>query len=136
MTERKFTPFEDNGIQEYVTRDGREAKVCVVTCESSLERNLVIRGFVRNSDGVWCTSTWGVKGHHINYTKKGVHLHYMDYDLFDVTVKHTRWVNVYPDSYVSYLTEGAYPTKEDANRYAGKSRVACIEVTFEEGEGL
>jgi hypothetical protein len=126
MTERKFTPFEDNGIQEYVTRDGREAKVCVVTCESSLERNLIIKGFVRNRDGVWVAMYWLVDG---------LGKYHKDYDLFDVPVKHTRWVNVYPLG-DDYSITTSFLTKEGADRYGALHRVACIEITFEEGEGL
>jgi hypothetical protein len=136
MNERKFTPFEDNGIQEYVTRDGREAKVCITTCETVSERNLVIKGFIRNSNGVWCTSTWGVKGHHINYIEKEDHLHYTDYDLFDVPVKHTKWVNIYCRTGGNYTITGDFPSKQVANKVAQRGRVACVEVTFEEGEGL
>jgi hypothetical protein len=125
MTERKFTPFEDNGIQEYVTRDGREAKVCITTCETASERNLVIKGFIRYNDGVWVGQSWGATG---SSNWNG------ECDLFDVPVKHTRWGNVYPcgDEY-TIITRGSL---QDANKYAGISRVACIEVTFEEGEGL
>jgi hypothetical protein len=127
MTERKFTPFEDNGIQEYVTRDGREAKVCVVTCDSSLGGNLIIKGFIRYNDGVWVSQSWGAGG---SSQWNG------ECDLFDVPVKHTRWVNMYPNISGTYSTVGAYMNKEGANEFARKARVACIEITFEEGEGL
>jgi hypothetical protein len=128
MTERKFTPFEDNGIQEYVTRDGREAKVCVATCYSSSDRQLLLKGFVRNLDGVWVGCGWEVDG--LSNTTKNL-------DIFDVPVKHTRWVNVYSNtSGVHHTNGGLYLDKVEADGYAGKTCVACIEITFEEGEGL
>jgi hypothetical protein len=127
MTERKFTPFEDNGIQEYVTRDGREAKVCVVTCDSSRERNLVIKGFVRYNDGVWVSQSWGAGGSS-QWSR--------ECDLFDVPVKHTRWINIYPEVNRRYSITCEFSSKRLADKVAGKERVACIEVTFEEGEGL
>jgi hypothetical protein len=126
MTERKFTPFEDNGIQEYVTRDGREAKVCVATCYSSSDRQLLLKGFVRNLDGVWVGCGWEVDG--LSNTTKNL-------DIFDVPVKHTRWVNVYPLG-DDYSITTSFLTKEGADRYGALHRVACIEITFEEGEGL
>jgi hypothetical protein len=124
MTERKFTPFEDNGIQEYVTRDGREAKVCVATCESSLERTLLIKGYIRNSDGVWVAMYWLVDGS----------CSHSAFDLFDVPVKHTRWVNF--NFTCNGSTSTIFKRKSEADSCASISRVACIEITFEEGEGL
>jgi hypothetical protein len=127
MTERKFTPFEDNGIQDYVTRDGREAKVCVATCESSLERTLLIKGYIRNRDGVWVAMYWLVDG---------LGKYHKDYDLFDVPVKHTGWVNIYCRTGGKYTITGDFDSKQVANKVAQRGRVACVEVTFEEGEGL
>jgi hypothetical protein len=126
MNERKFTPFEDNGIQEYVTRDGREAKVCVVTCETVSERNLVIKGFIRYNDGVWVGQSWGATG-----SSKWSR----ECDLFDVPVKHTLWVNIYPCGHSHSITT-SFKRKSEADSCASISRVACIEITFEEGEGL
>jgi hypothetical protein len=126
MTERKFTPFEDNGIQEYVTRDGREAKVCVITGGTFPNTASMLKGFAKFPDGVWAQAIWSDDG-------LGLNKHY---DLFDVPVKHTRWVNVYPSASGMYLTEGACRNKELADAFSCKNRIACIEITFEEGEGL
>jgi hypothetical protein len=127
MTERKFTPFEDNGIQEYVTRDGREAKVCVITGGTFPNTASMLKGFAKFPDGVWAQAIWSDDG-------LGLNKHY---DLFDVPVKHTRWVNVYSNtSGVHHTNGGLYLDKVEADGYAGKTCVACIEITFEEGEGL
>jgi hypothetical protein len=125
MTERKFTPFVDDGtMTEYVTRDGREAKVC-------LESRGKLRGFVKciSGSGEWVSIAWSMWGASLNTLEDHV------VDLFDVPVKNTRWVNVYPSG-VFYSINTSFPTKEAADSYAAKHRVACIEVTFEEGEGL
>ena len=47
-------------------------------------------------------------------------------------VRHKRWVNIYhnPSAYCPYLT------KEAADKKAAPTRIACIEIEFEEGEGL
>jgi hypothetical protein len=121
MTERKFTPFEDNGIQEYVTRDGREAKVCVVTSGLRYNGALVLKGFAKFPDGVWATAVWSIDGLGLNKC----------YDLFDVPVKHTRWVNMY-----DVIGVNSHITRESADKVSSGSRIACIEITFEEGEGL
>jgi hypothetical protein len=125
MTERKFTPFVDDGtVTKYVTRRGAEARVSI----SSKPLNYgctVIKGFVKRPDGEWAPTGWQIDGT-CSHTA---------YDLFDIPVKHTRWVNVYPSG-VFYSINTSFPTKEAADSYAAKHRVACIEVTFEEGEGL
>ena len=51
-------------------------------------------------------------------------------DLFMVPVKHKRWINLYDESSCHYLT------REEADMKAREDRLACIEVTFTEGEGL
>lgn len=48
--------------------------------------------------------------------------------------KQKRWVNVYPSDIVAY--ENTYLTKAQATKEAGDDRIACIEIDFEEGEGL
>ena len=42
-----------------------------------------------------------------------------------------RWVNVYPNDDIS-----AYETREEADRAADHRRIACVEIEFEEGDGL
>lgn len=49
-------------------------------------------------------------------------------DLVEVAMKHTRWINIYPGS--------GGETKAKADAMSNNSRIACIEVTFTEGEGL
>lgn len=41
------------------------------------------------------------------------------------------WVNIYPD-----IASGAYESKEKADRAASRSRIACIKIEYEEGQGL
>jgi len=54
------------------------------------------------------------------------------WDLIEVKKKIKGWVNVYGDQ--SYV--GLYETKEKATHGGGRDRIACIEIEFEEGEGL
>lgn len=54
------------------------------------------------------------------------------YDLINIPEKITGWVNMY-DDYVITM----HKSKELADKYTHKSsRIACIKVEFEEGEGL
>jgi hypothetical protein len=117
MTERKFTPFVDDGtMTEYVTRDGQPARVCVSNGTN------VINGFIWYPTIVrWATQSWYADGSTIASSIS-------NQDLFDIPVKHTRWFNLYDAS--------GYDFKYLAEDAALPHRVACIEVTFEEGEGL
>ena len=51
------------------------------------------------------------------------------------------WLNVYPPS--SYILSetinvgiGLYKSREIADRQSSESRIACLQVTFQKGEGL
>lgn len=54
-----------------------------------------------------------------------------------------RWVNIckvsgtvqYKDDYI-YTAGGLYDTKDEAMGYKAANQIACIEIEFEEGEGL
>lgn len=51
-------------------------------------------------------------------------------DLVNVPEKHTFWLNIYEDRQVSH------PARSHADYFAGHGRIACVEVTYTEGEGL
>jgi hypothetical protein len=124
MTERKFTPFvEDGTMTEYITRDGQPARVCV-----SNGTNVINGFFWYPNINEWTTQSWYADGS-ASASKIS------NQDLFDVPVKHTRWVNVYPLG-DDYSITTSFLTKEGADRYGALHRIACIQVTFEEGEGL
>jgi len=46
-------------------------------------------------------------------------------------VKHTGWMNRYPSGYAA-----CHCTRDDADKYAGIDRIACIKIEWEDGEGL
>ena len=56
-------------------------------------------------------------------------------DLINVPEEYTAWVNVYEDPRVPGRL---YATRTEADWHAGRSgiRIACIPVTYKEGEGL
>lgn len=53
------------------------------------------------------------------------------YDLFMKEVEIVHWVNIYPIN-----AWHPYKTKEEADTFSGTTRIACIKVTYKEGEGL
>lgn len=59
------------------------------------------------------------------------------YQLVNVPVKHKRWINIYKDTKGDpYLSTHSSSTKGEADANAGLYRIACIEIEFEEGQGL
>jgi len=56
---------------------------------------------------------------------------HLDWRIKPITV--TGWINVYPDKFVS---REIYPSKDDADNHSHPSRIACVEVTYTEGQGL
>lgn len=49
--------------------------------------------------------------------------------------EHSLWLNVYPDE-PEYCVVGVHGSRAEADQYADSSRIACINITFKEGEGL
>jgi hypothetical protein len=105
----------------YRTRDGREVRIYATDGWSASP----IHGAIK-VEGDWRFSCWSANG--IHHQDRG-------YDLIEVRPRHKRtvWVNVYPEK-----TAGDHTTKELADFYATRNRIACIkvELDFEEGEGL
>ena len=54
-------------------------------------------------------------------------------DLINVPEKRTLWLNVYTSGSVS---SPGHRSKAIASTHAHRTRIACIEITYEEGEGL
>lgn len=50
-------------------------------------------------------------------------------DLVNIPETHEAWVNIYKNG-------AARPTRRDADNSANSNRVACIKVTYKDGEGL
>lgn len=109
--------------KQYRTRDGREVRIYAVDGSS----NLPIHGAIKFDNG-WKSSCWNPDGLHFTGCSN---LN----DLIEAKPRIQRefWVNVYE----RYL-DGNFPTKERADHYAHKRRIACVEVVIdcEEGEGL
>lgn len=103
----------------YRTRDGREVRIYAVDGEGVYP----VHGSILE-DGLWCPNQWKPDG---NFTLSGGS---HPSDLIEVKHKHVWWVNMYSNQAVGYFS------KEKADLMASASRLACIRIEFEEGEGL
>jgi len=107
----------------YRTRDGREVRIYATDGKYPF----VVQGAVKTEHGEWEQVSWTNGGNFL--LVNGCHN-----DLIEVRPRHKRtvWLNVYDNGIREWRT------KEDADRYAGDTRIACIkvELDFEEGEGL
>ena len=114
----------DKGKQ-YRTRGGHEVRIYATDGETAYP----IHGAIKDN-GEWESTTWTADG--LIYENKPDN----DLDLVEVKprIKHTLWLNIYPDNAGSYL----YNTRVEANNAACKDRVACVQIDIdvEEGEGL
>ncbi|KPK13971.1 MAG: hypothetical protein AMJ56_00555 [Anaerolineae bacterium SG8_19] len=108
----------------YRTRDGREVRI-YATDGHPLEP---IHGAFQDYSGAWNSTMWRHDG--TNVYGKG------ETDLIEVKprIKRTVWMNVYDNEVI----HGGWRTKEEAQGYHEKNRIACLklDLDFEEGEGL
>ena len=54
---------------------------------------------------------------------------------FEAPKEHSLWLNVYPEE-PGYCRAVASGSRAEADQYADSSRIACLHITFKEGEGL
>ena len=58
-------------------------------------------------------------------------------DLLEVRPKVTGWINVYEKGRMhTERVSNVHPTKEAADRGAARGRIACVQITLHEGDGL
>lgn len=106
------------------TRDGRAARI-ICTDRS-------YRGFSGSIVALVTSEPEGVELPHIFQSNGEVWGCVPHDDLINVPEEHTVWLNV-------YLRDGSnvsHPTRHEADTRAVRNRIACIEVTYKEGEGL
>lgn len=99
--------------KKVTTRDGKEVRI--FTTEGRNEDHPVVgEVFI---DGEWSYECWTIEGKYSGNTNSKYHL---------INPPEEKWINVYPGK--------AHATREEADEYAVKDRIACIK--FKEGEGL
>jgi len=113
--------------KEYVTRDGREARVYATDAGNEFP----VHGAIL-TEGDWVMTNWTTEGYMWEFCREDEH------DLIEKKDKFrfVRWVNVYPES-----ISAPYISKEEADlssREFRNDRVSCVKVIIEGeiGEGL
>lgn len=111
--------------KKYRTRDGRE--VILFTTESRVSTKPV-SGEILTKGDVWIWGRWDAHGGDC-FGNEGR-------DLVEIKDKHELWLNVYSFQDEGFVV-GAYKIKSDADHgQCRKNRIACVKISFEEGEGL
>jgi hypothetical protein len=109
--------------KKYKTRDGRDVRIYAVDGSGGFP----VHGAYVDDSGEWWLATWKDSG---SFRHGDEHR----YDLVEVKprIKRTVWLNLYA------LHNGAWESKEVADKQANESRIACVKVDIdvEEGHGL
>ncbi len=109
-------------------RDGRKAKIYQV------HHNQIHGAWCDNGGNSWMLGCWNLDGE-FGFTNKG-------FDLINVPEKPKvieGWVNVYESENGTFYFSNLFITNQlaDVERLSSaKSRIACVQVSFTEGEGL
>ncbi len=108
--------------KKYTTRDGRPVRVLCVDAKDEvypvialIDRDGTEGCFSFTSSGQWDTDEEGD-----------------ELDLIEEKPRIKRWLNVYPD----HFGRVCHKTRKGADMVAGATRIACIEIDIEHGEGL
>ena len=105
--------------KKYRTRDGRPVELITTRGRDKWP----VMGYIGDEDQV---SLWSIDGSNNSYSRLNV------FDLVEAKPKRVLSLNVYPDDEVY-----AHGSREDAEGgNADDSRIACLKIEFEEGEGL
>lgn len=122
---RKFTlpTKEELGTPaaDKVTRDGKPVRIICVDAKGANDTGSHRVVALISDDGE--RLGW--------YHKCGESTSYFQEDLFDIPEERAVWLNIYGDG-----TAFPHVGREEADGRASKSRIACIKVTYKEGEGL
>lgn len=103
------------------TRDGHKARIVSDKAENHPYKYIAI---ITQDHGREYAATFSSEGNYDTLVGE------CGQDLINVPEKREMWVNVYADDVTSY------DTKREADEIASPSRIACVRVNYEVGEGL
>jgi hypothetical protein len=104
------------------TRDGQP--VTILKTDLKTTTGYTILGYATAKDGTQTVRVWDPQGR-VSYGRETNH------DLVNVPSVIKGWINIYNDGDCLL-----HSSKETADRLGASSRIACIYVEFEEGQGL
>lgn len=107
------------------TRDGRRVEIYTIAGQS---KGRPVVGEYLSADHGWVVRSWTHGGHCLSEKESAD-------DLVNVPNQHTVWVNVF-SKHGAELYYGCSHTRSDADIVFSTDRIACVEVSFTEGEGL
>lgn len=111
--------------KEYTTRDGKRVVILATNGRGAYP----VVGQILQRDGEWDHNTWTANGNFYSDTSVRTD------DLIEVKPVRVfeRWVNIYANG-----TTPCHSMRQDADRNAGKDRIACLHIRqeYKEGEGL
>jgi len=116
------------------TRDGRAARIICSDREYRGHVGVFV-ALVTSTNGHEHLTTHGVAGNCTSLNGYSTAKIVEDCDLINVPeepIEYTGYVNIYP----SNIMGARYLTREGADERCSSSRIACIPITFTEGEGL
>lgn len=112
------------------TRDGRPVRLLCTDANSRFP----VTGLVSQPQGNDVVGTWTVEGSYLDEPGED------PLDLVNVSVRHEGWVNIrrFEDRPAGLCLETprVYATRAEADAHAKPSRIACVFISFTEGEGL
>lgn len=111
-------PIDTSKPVRFVDPDKRDWEVEMLSTDMGGHRPLLFR-YRPPGNEVW---------HVINADRAGCG---GSYRIENATIRHGRWVNFYPHNAAYW-----YGSREHADKCAGDTRIACVYVEFDEGEGL
>lgn len=103
------------------TRDGRQVRILCTDMIGTFPMVGLIKGHCGDED----VAMWTSDGKYRLFDD-------CEHDLMNVPEKHSVWINFYK----SGMRYGWHTSKEMADRQAGEDRIACVNVVFNDGDGL
>ena len=105
------------------TRDGRKVRIVDTNYKGNARRPIL--AIITEDDHTEICHTFNKDGSSLPDMTR-------DLDLINIPEKYTLWVNLYADRGILFT----HSSRAQADVNAGASRIACVKVEFEEGEGL
>ena len=124
MKQFNLEKYLKNSSRKIVTREGRNVRVLCTDAKGDYP----IVALIATLDGsIEFVCKFKKDGHFLDNDDNNSNL-----DLFFVSEKHERWVNLYKDNNGIYASMDTFKTKDEAEALSCKSCIATVKVEWEE----